>query len=275
MDDVRRDHAWVDREYGTEKWPLIRDALAAAPDDLAARVLATVHRGQWPGVAPLALREAVIDGRRVQMPHQALLGAFSGLVVGAVLQACRPDTGLVVELGSGWGRNLAQIWLEGGPATADYVAAEYTAAGREATERLADRLPDQRLSTVAFDYHAPDLAGLRREDGHAVVFSVHSLEQIPHVAPALVDEVAALAPAVTVIHVEPVGWQLPGADGREGTSAEHAAHNDYNRDLIEVLRTAEAAGTITIETTLPEVVGINPANASSVVVWSTGAGGDR
>jgi hypothetical protein len=275
MDDVHRDRAWVEREYGTEKWPLIRDALAGAPDDVPARTLAAVHRAQWPDVGLLAPREGVIDGRRVRLPHQVLLGAFSGLVVGAVLDACRPDTGLVLELGSGWGRNLVQVWLEGGPADAEYVAAEYTAAGREATEQLARRFAEQQLRAVPFDYHAPDLTALRRECGHAVVFSVHSLEQIPHVAPDLVGEIAALAPEVTVVHVEPVGWQLPGAGDRQGTSAEHARRHDYNRDLVEVLRAAEAAGRIAIGQTLPEVVGLNPDNASSVVVWSAGGADGR
>jgi hypothetical protein len=272
MEDVRRDRAWVEREYGAEKWPRVRDALAAAPEGEApSRVIAAVERAEHGAATGLEATERVVDGRRVRLPTPAALAAGAGLVVGAVLGACRPDTGLVLELGSGWGRNLARVWLEGGPADADYVAAEFTAAGRAATAELARRLPAQRLRARAFDYHAPDLADLRRDTGHAVVFTVHSLEQIPHVTPALLDAIAAVAPAVTVVHVEPVGWQLPGAEDRTGSSAGYARRHDYNRDLLAVLEAAQAAGRLTIDATLPEVIGVNPDNASSVVVWSARA----
>jgi hypothetical protein len=269
MAEVRRDHAWIEREYGTEKWPLARAAIAAiAPGPPPTRVLGAVLDELWPRLDDPEPVDVVVDGRRTRLPLGAALGAFTQLIVTRVLAAARPDTGLVVELGSGWGRNLAEAWLAGGPADAEYVAAEYTAAGREATDALAPHLPGQRLTSRAFDYHRPDLADLRRDAGHAVVFSVHSLEQIPHVAPALLDEILALAPAVTVVHVEPVGWQLPGAGDREGTSAGYAERNDYNRDLIAVLREAEAAGRLAIEDARAEVLGINPDNSSSVVVWS-------
>jgi hypothetical protein len=265
MAEVRRDHAWIEREYGTEKWPLARDAIAAiAPGPPPTRVLGAVLQQLWPRLLDPQPLDVVVDGRRARLPQAAALGAFTQLIVASVLAAARPDTGLVVELGSGWGRNLAEVWLAGGPADADYVAA----AGREATDALAPHLPGQKLRSRAFDYHHPDLADLRRDAGHAVVFSVHSLEQVPHVAPALLDAILALAPEVTVVHIEPVGWQLPGAEDREGTSAQYAERNDYNRDLIATLREAEAAGRLTIEDARAEVLGINPNNSSSVVVWS-------
>jgi sialic acid synthase SpsE len=262
----RRTAAWVEREYGEEQWPRIRDLLAAAPADAPSRVIAGAVAAYAPDADQLTPVECVVDGRRVRLPPAAVTAAARALVVAAVLDRCRADTRLVLDLGAGWGRNLTSVWLQGGPRAATYVGAEYTQAGCEAIGHLAQRLPEMDLQARRFDLHAPDLGALRRDDGHAVVLTSHSIEQIPHVPPRLVDELAALAPAVTVVHLEPVGWQLDGE--REGSSAAYAERHDYNRDLVAVLRGAEAEGRLAIELIQPDVVGANPENAGTLIVWS-------
>ena len=55
-----------------------------------------------------------------------------------------------------------------------------------------------------------------------------------------------------------------------GTSRAYAEHHDYNRDLLEVLRAEEAAGGLRIEAIEPDVLGLNPDNATTLVRWSAG-----
>jgi hypothetical protein len=265
---VERNYEWVEREYGREKWPAVLDQLESSQEPAPSRALAAVTRTEFGSRDPLEIVDCVVDGAPARMPLSAAVAAQQALIVETVVGHCRPDTGLVVELGSGWGRNLGRIWLEGGPSDAEYVGAEYTAAGRAAAERVGDLIDGLDLRTLPFDYHSPDLSAARRDDGHALVFSAHSVEQIPQLPEAVIEEIVALAPRVTCVHLEPVGWQLDS--GRQGSSAGYADEHDYNRNLVSVLRAAEADGRIAIQTALPDVVGVNPRNSTSVIVWSAG-----
>jgi hypothetical protein len=48
---------------------------------------------------------------------------------------------------------------------------------------------------------------------------------------------------------------------------QYAIANDYNRNLVDLLEARQAAGSIRIVQFLQDVVGINPANPSSLIVW--------
>ena len=127
---------------------------------------------------------------------------------------------------------------------------------------------DERLKfqAIHFDYHEPDFSALPKAR-HAVVFSAHSIEQIPHLTPAFFEAVRSVADRVTVLHFEPVGWQVgPEHDGR-GTSSEYAEAHDYTRDLVPLLRDEEAAGRVVIDTIVPDVFGINPSNSTTAIRW--------
>lgn len=260
----------VDREYNEEKWPavgrLVAETVASESAPTLSRVLGRVVRASLTGDAFVTRRGAVVAGQRVDVPLSISYGAVRRLVLDSVIAACGDSTELVVELGSGPGWTLFGTWLEGGPADATYVGAEYTQAGRDVADQLAELAPAMSFRSLDFDYHRPDLSEL----GHvaeAVVFTAHSLEQIPHVNPDLFEAIRGLADRVTCLHFEPVGWQL-GEDTGAGTSPEYAEQHDYNRDLVPRLREEEAAGRIAIDTVLPEVVGVNPENSTTVIGWS-------
>jgi hypothetical protein len=186
-------------------------------------------------------------------------------VLDAVADACTDETDLVLELGPGWGWAVLSVWMTGGPRRALYVAAEYTEAGRRAAAKLAELDPRLDFRALPFDYHEPRLDGLGARE-HAVVFSAHSIEQIPEVKPKLFEAIRGVAERVSCIHFEPVGWQLPGYAG-EGSSSAYADQHDYNRNLVECLRAEAAAGRLVIDAVTPDVFGINPANSTTVIRW--------
>ena len=267
---VVRAPAWVEREYGREKWPAIErrieEVCRREPARASlARVLHGVARSQWANRDPLALGDHVVGGRVVRVPAQAAWGAQRHLVVEAVLGACSERTDLVVDLGSGWGWYLLSVWLAGGPQHATYVAAEYTESGRRAAARLAGLDPALRFRSVPFDYHAPRLEGLGRAR-EAVVFTLHSAEQVPRLDPLVFPMIRGLGARVTCLHFEPVGWQLQREDSGVSTRG-YAERNDYNRDLLERVRQEEAAGRIAVDAVLPNVVGINPRHAITAIRW--------
>lgn len=274
MPRVRRDAKWVQREYGSEKWPAIKALIADALDTehgsgRVSRTLAKVSRQEHAAFSAVALADVVAEGQAVRMPGFAAVAAYQALITETLISQCGANTELIIELGSGWGRNLVRLWLDGGPATARYVAAEFTKAGREATELLAAAAEEFRLTATPFDYRSPrlDLGASARRSAHALVFSAHSIEQIPQVTPGLLDVMRSTAYRVTCVHFEPVGWQTT-TPNRRGSSREYAEHHDYNRNLLEVLRAAERDGQLCVDTLRTEVIGVNPENATSVVVWS-------
>jgi hypothetical protein len=267
---VRRTREKVEQEYGQEKWPamlrLIEREIEAEPDAGLSRILYRCAATWWRRPeGPLTKRDFVVDGELTQLPLGGAFGAAQTIVLDAVADAVRDDTDLIVEMGPGWGWHLLTIFATGGPRDATYVAAEYTEAGRECCERLASIDDRLKLQAVHFDYHEPafDLPKAR----HAVVFSTHSIEQIPHVKPELFEAIRGIADRVTVLHFEPVGWQVgPEHDGR-GTSSAYAESHDYTRDFVPTLRAEEEAGRAVIDWIVPDVFGINPNNSSTAIRW--------
>ncbi len=267
---VDRTPEWIEREYGREKWPavaaMIESVLAAeGPGASLGRVLAQVTaRDVLDGRDPLDVVEVPFAGSLVGVPAAAMMGGIEAVVAGTLDRWCHPDTDLVIELGSGWARNVLTFASSLGPPRARYVGAEYTAAGRDCADRLAALDPALDFSSLAFDYRAPDLGSLRAR--RALVFTVHSVEQVPALPAAVVDEIRGVAPHVTCVHVEPVGWQIGGS---AFTSPAYAERHDYNRNLWALLSQEAAEGRLSIDRVAVDVCGVNPANASSVLAWSS------
>jgi hypothetical protein len=272
---ITRDATWVEREYGTEKWPRMLQGLEALQQVEAeplslARVVGSLTRLELEiGGAATRLEDFVADGHRVQFPACSALAAEQSLVVESVLSAVTPRTQAILETGSGWGHNLFRLWLEGGPADVRYVAAEYTEAGRKVAERIGALEPQMRLEARAFDYGHPEHFSLG-ELTEAVVFSVNSVEQIPYLSREVIDTLSGLADHVRCFHFEPVGWQVN--PDSSSSSQEYAERHDYNRNLVSVLREAAAEGRISLEDPHTEVLGVNPDNATTVLAWSSDVG---
>jgi hypothetical protein len=266
---MRRTREQVEREYGEQKWPamerLIDAEKRAEPDAGLARVLGRVARSQWQSDEPLGTRPFVVGGETAQMPLSGSYGAAQGIVLDLVKHACGDSTDLIMELGSGWGWHILSAWATGGPRRATYVGAEYTEAGRRASMSIAEL--DDKLDFVAlpFDYHEPAFEGLGERE-HAVVFTAHSIEQIPEVKPALFQAVRGVARRVTCLHFEPVGWQVPGYSG-QGSSRAYADGHDYTRNLIDSIRAEADAGRLVLDTVVPDVFGINAKNSTTIVAW--------
>lgn len=127
------------------------------------------------------------------------------------LMGCvRADTTAIVELGSGWSVNLFQIYVGLGQTRSRSIAyhgAEYTDEGQAAAVRLAAHDGKIDYNAHSFDYRNPDISFLKDVEGHILVFTRHSIEQVDMIDPALYDMLAALKAEVTLVHIEPTGWQ--------------------------------------------------------------------
>lgn len=281
------------REQYEDHWGFVlaqaRAAVAAEPHNLArAHALcsaAFAHRPvkrRWLRGRRIA---ALLAGRPLppSLSRRAIDAISRAAVADLLLGYCRPETARIIELGSGWGANLFNLWFAGGPRTAEYVALEYTAAGRETAALLAATDAALALRTAPFDYFKPELSAYVSTDS-TLVFTCHSIEQITALGDAIFDALLALPGLDCVVHIEPVGWQLDSGtpwepvmtalswitpptlslavEERRRTRAKR-----YNTDLVPRLRALERTGRIAIERIERNFVAPNPFNPGTVIVW--------
>jgi hypothetical protein len=189
------------------------------------------------------------------------------------------DVDVIVELGSGWGVNLFNIWLQGGPRGIPYYALDISGFGRMATYRLAAFANGMDCRQRHFNYYEPDSLSCLPLYERALVFTVHSIEQIPKISPDIFKELLNRLRYVRGCHFEPVGWQLEKAVIELGSgwgvmSSDLAAHryaeaHDYNRNLIPVLERLEREGALSIQSTTPNVSVVNAENPTMLVEWES------
>jgi len=158
--------------------------------------------------APMADHLVIVrDGRYRQVPRAA---AQDARFRDAVAAAVDPTVDAVVELGCGWGRNLAALAARLDRADLLYIGAEQSHSGRAAAERLMAKPGGGRFQAAPFDFYTPDfsfLASLK----NPVIFTCAALEQIAVLPPAFFIRLADAAPGAKLILFEPFGWQADPA----------------------------------------------------------------
>ncbi len=194
-------------------------------------------------------RIAVRDGAYRVVPF----GGFSDEQVITTLvdflAAHGDDFDCVVELGSGTGRNLFALFHAARKRFSNEIewhACELTEAGRKISETLHGLCPDMNLSIHPFDYHNPDLSFLQ-SGRNVLFFTVHSIEQITELSPALFDLMLTRSAKCSCCHFEPVGWQFD-EHLRERRRQQDARAQRMSRSLTRRLRKVGRALDIVFKT---------------------------
>lgn len=264
-DDRRRT---IDRYEG--KWGSVRDVAAAVVEsgerDLSRAVRRVEAEERELSLEPQA---GIALGSRLTLPRAAMTGARRDLIQRLLLDACRPETSMVVELGSGGGMNLLNLHLWGGPRV-PYHALEPTESGRRCTEILSALDPQLDLATASFDFEQPRYGALPGGNAHVLVFTVHSIEQVTELPREAITGLFDLGASVTGLHFEPVGWQI--LDVPDQASLEYAVRQRYNRNLWALLQELAQGGELTVDTVVPDLFGDKYKNPGTLIVWHTPAG---
>ncbi len=168
----------------------------------------------------LATRLAVRDGKYQVVPFDSRQADLPVRLAAFIAE--HGDIEHVVELGSGYGHNLFRLHDELTPEQRGSLklhACELSSSGREVTSRLHALDPAIALSVHPFDYYKPDFSFLAGAKA-TLVFSSHSIEQIPVLGEELFRDLLSASPRCYGIHAEPVGWQYEPAlvDEREARS---------------------------------------------------------
>jgi hypothetical protein len=211
---------------------------------------------------------SIVFGNATEMPFLAANRIARDWIADCVVERAA-EADAIIELGSGFGYNLFNVWLRGGPGV-PYHGLEYTEAGRSACELIAQSATDgPRLSIGAFDYHAPDFSAIAGRYANPLVYSSHSIEQIPELREIFFERLLAIAPKITTLHFEPVGWQIGDeSDPQNARVKAHCERSNYNRNLWPMLNDFAQRGRLAIEETQVNRMAPKLTNSTTLIRWT-------
>jgi hypothetical protein len=265
---VLRDEAWIEREYGHDKWPAVLEEIQrsiAAGECSLPRVMTGLVRQEW-NEPDLRMVTAISGGERVRLPCALAWYGFYALVTETVIAACGNDTEAIVDLGCGWGRSLFDVWLRGGPRSATYYAMEFTQAGRDCVMALAALEPAMLVRAARFDYRNPDFSLLPKRLKHAVVYTIASTDQVSFLEKNAYRRILDIAEAIDCLHFEHIGWQMePGP--QTTANRDYVLRNDYNQNLWALVTELKNDGEIELVEARPDLFGPEAHYPLSIVHW--------
>lgn len=179
----------------------------------------------------------------------------------------------VVELGSGFGEHLIDLFYRGGPKNIPYYAAEYTKSGVDLAKMFVSLNPSLPLVPFYFDYKNPDLTAIK-EKGRILVFTSHSIEQVTEISADLFSYLSGCADEVVCIHFEPFGFQIEDESEDKGEASKLQEvvfrSKDWNQNFAPSLFEAHKRGDVKVTFVAKNVMGRELGNPTSVAIWEGG-----
>jgi hypothetical protein len=173
----------------------------------------------------------------------------------------------ILELGSGYGNNLFNLYYQGGPKV-PYFGGELSLAGQRIGQTLTDLDKNLDFSFHQFDHIAPDLSWLP-DFNKVFVMTVHSIEQVNKIDLDFFRCVVSAAPEVVGLHLEPFGFQAePDLGPATKKQKEIFELYEWNLNFYDVLREAQEEGLLAIDNIEADCfLPADPTNATSLAVW--------
>ncbi len=174
----------------------------------------------------------------------------------------------VVELGSGYGRNLVELFYRGGPKGVPYYAGELSENGTEMARMLAQKAVSWRLVPFRFDHNRPDLSPVA-EKGRVLFFTLHTIEQVAKLREDYFKILADHATQAIGVHFEPFGFQIGQYPGEVNDAQQRLfLRNGWNTNMVEVLKASANRGDIKLTFMAKNMMGSDdPENPTSLAVW--------
>lgn len=245
-------------EYDVDKWGTLLARMEQSDERVTVEDV-----DQWClGIPEPALVWA--HGRFKPMSHLAAHRIYMELV-SEVLQHMLPASA-VVELGCGYGSVVLKLARNTAFNGVPFFAAEYANSGIAIARKLA---ATERLSVEVghCDFAATPLTGMALPPG-AVVFTSFATPCVPVLRDSFVESLLALQPKA-VVHFEPCYEHCDTTTLFGLLQRRYLEVNDYNRNLLTLLRQHEERGRIALVREEKTVFGSNPLLSASVLVWQS------
>ena len=171
----------------------------------------------------------------------------------------------IVELGAGYGSIILNLMKKIQQKNLNYFAGEYTENGLKTLKILADN-SDLKLEIGKCDFYSLTLDEVFNMSSKPLVFTSYSLMYVPLLNDSLIDYIYQLHPQYC-IHFEPC-YEHYAVDELHGIMCRRYIElNDYNTNLVSILKKAEQQGKIEIIKEDKNIFGNNPLLPISIVAW--------
>lgn len=248
-----RSSAEVLREYDQEKWSSVLRYLESTDTRSSDEILAAQ------GLNPDSECAFMRNDRYFVARAADIMSQYEELLAREIQPYLQDD---LVELGCGIGDKL--IYLSKLYDSINVWGGEYTASGLKSAKALAKGYGIDVEFTL-FDYNDPDSMFFIKSG--SLVYTSHSIEQIPELRSEFLDELIRKQPKY-VIHFEPCYEDQDSQSLIGLMRKKYIELNDYNRNLIDLLNDYNRRGLIEIISHKKNVFSDTPFNPTSVVVWA-------
>lgn len=275
LDDLPRYSPWPARLLGVELWK----QRAKTPE----AVLHEYDVDKW-GVLLARMEQSDerltvedVDNWCFDVPEPALVWAHERFkpmsylaahriymeLVSEVLQRLLPASA-IAELGCGYGSIILKLARSSSFDGIPFFAAEYTNSGIAMAQRLAAA---EHLSVEVghCDFAAPSVTDIQLPPG-AVVFTSFATPYVPALQDSFVESLLALQPKA-IVHFEPCYEHCDNTTLFGLLQQRYLEVNDYNRNLLTLLKKHEEQGRIALVREEKTVFGSNPLLSASILVW--------
>jgi hypothetical protein len=238
---------------------------SSADETSFSRRLFAPEQGITPAGTPV-VRRSSFRGKSIVVPFHAVT-PLSDFIIDFIDETGPYDA--IIELGCGYGRNLFEIFYRGGPADSQYCGGELTQSGVEIASELAALEPRLQARFFRHDHLAPDFGHLPRFE-RPLVFTVHSLEQVSLINPALFQAMAGLGDEVVGMHLEPFGFQMANLGPATEAHAAYFRENAWNENFAAALQQARENRWLTVTYASTEIfLPPDPINPTSLAIWTS------
>src|SRR5579872_208431 len=248
--------AEITREFDVEKWGALLSEVRQQPSCPSIEALEDrLAQGQ-----PEAL--CSVDGRLELLNPAVARKQYIDLIASAIGE--RLPAPAIVELGCGYGSVLLTLARRFDNAGVRFIGGEFTRSGVELCGLLAASSGID--ATVGHcDFNASPMTQLDIPAG-SILFTSFATMYVADFEPAL-QSMFALRPSA-VIHFEPCIDHCEQQSMLGLLRRKYIIANDYNRNIISVLREHQARGEIRMFQELPNVFGSNPLLPASMIRWA-------
>jgi hypothetical protein len=161
---------------------------------------------------------------------------------------------LVIELGSGWGRNIFYYLSQDIPNNVNIVSGEYTDEGCEIQKYINNKFfKNNKLNVFKFDYNdSTDFFKKIKEQykfKNVLVYSFWSIEQVTYIKENFLENLLNLCKNIRCVNIEPIGWQISVTSIMKENKT--GGRSYYNKNYCKLLKNLELENKIKISNVIP------------------------
>ncbi len=248
----------VTREYETEKWQSLLTKCSANP---AVKSIQDVDSRYFGKTAPVLCYRNNQFYKTTNMEAHKKYSSF----VGKTLKNNSAGVDNMVEIGCGYGSILLNVHRDPFFRKKGLTGLEYTKSGSTLALLLAEKF-GVPLKIGRCDITKP-LITKEPIPANALLFTSYVISScVPTLADHFVSAMLKLNPK-RVVHFEPCYEHCQSLNLFDLFKKRYIEINDYNTNLVSLLKKAQREGKIRIIQEIPSVFGSNPLYCASVVVW--------